>query len=339
MTSMTSCPNPFVSLLARFNATPFWMVACVALLFGAIALPAAAQTWPAKPVRIIVPYGAGGGTDNLSRRFAPGLTAALGQSVFVENRPGADGIIGTEATVRAPADGYTMVFVSSGHGINPAIHAKINFNTVQDLSCITHTANQHLVLVAHPTAPFSSAAELVRYARANPGKVNFASTSPTTRLPMELLNGMAGTKITDVPYKGSGPAMGDILAGHVHGGFVGMAAALPHAKAGKLRILGLGDNRRSSLMPDLPTIAEAGFPEFRAVAWTALLVPKATPRAIVRRVNEELVRLMSTPEFKGHMEKQGFEIVTSTPEECDSLIASEVAQWTKVVKDAGIKPQ
>jgi len=336
---MASYLNPVVSLPARFSATPFWLVACAVLWFWITALPAAAQTWPAKPVRIIVPYGAGGGSDILGRRLAQRLTETMGQTFLVDNRAGADGLIGTEATVRAPADGYTMVFVSSGHGINPAVYSRINFNTIQDLSCISHTANQHLLLVVHRTTPINNVTELVKYAKANPGKVNFASTSPTTRLPMELLNGMAGTKITDVPYKGSGPAMVDVLAGHVHGGFVGMAAALPHVKSGTLRVLGLGDNRRSALMPDLATIAEAGFPDFRAVAWTALLVPSATPRAIVKRVNDELQRIMAAAEFKSQMEVQGFEIVASTPEQCDSYIANEVAKWTKVVKDAGIKPQ
>ena len=335
---MSSHLDTFAPIMTRFYATPCWQLACVALLFWTTALPAAAQTWPSKPVRIIVPYGAGGGTDILGRRLAQKLTESLGQTVLVDNRAGADGLIGTEATARTAADGYTMVFVSSGHGINPAIYAKVNFNTTQDLSCISYTANQHLVLVVHRSTPVNNVIELVKYAKANPGKVNFASTSPTTRLPMELLNGMAGIQINDVPYKGSGPAMGDILGGHVQGGFVGMAAAMPHIKAGTLRVLGLGDNRRSTLMPDLATIAEAGFPEFRAVAWTALLVPASTPRPIVKRVNDELKKIMAAPDFKIMMEGQGFELVGSAPEECDRFIASEITKWTKVVKDAGIKP-
>lgn len=331
--------SPFASPLARFHAVPSWLAACVVALSCAAALPAAAQAWPTKPIRMIIPYGAGGGSDILGRNLAQKLSESLGQTVVVENRPGADGIIGTEFTVRAPADGYTMVFVSSTHGINPAAYAKINFNTTKDLSCISYTANQHLLLVVHPSVPVNSVADLIKFSKANPGPVNFASTSATTRLPMILLNALAGTKISDVPYKGSGPAMLDILAGHVHGGFVGAASALPHVKAGKLRALAIGDDSRSSLMPELPTVAEAGFPGFRAVAWTALLVPAGTPRAIIKRVNDELVRIMGVPEFKRNMEGKAFELVGSTPERCDDFIASEIAKWVKVVKDAGIQPQ
>ena len=312
------------------------LIACLLCVVGATV---SAQSWPNKPLKLIVPYAPAGGTDVLARNLAQKLTEALGQPVVVENRAGADGMIGSEFAARAPADGYTMLIASSSHAINPTLYAKINFNTVKDFSCITQTAKQQVILVVHPSLPVNNVRELIQYAKANPGTLNFASPSKATQLPMELFNTMAGIKMTNVPYKGSAPALTDMLAGRIQAGFGGGASVAPHIKTGRLRALAVGDDRRSSFMPDLPTVAESGLPDFHSVVWTGMFVPSATPRAIVNRLNEEVVRIMTSPDFKSKLEGQGFEPVASAPERCDGFIATEITTWAKVAKDAGIQPE
>lgn len=300
---------------------------------------AIAQDYPNKSIRLVVPYAPGGGTDVLARNLAQKLSGSLKQTVTVDNKAGADGVIGTEMVAKAPGDGYTLLIASSSHAINPTLYAKIPFDTVRDLSCITQTASQQVILVVHPTLPVNSVRELVQYAKANPNTLNFASPSKATQLPMELFNAMAGTRMTNIPYKGSGPALTDQLAGRVQVGFGGAASVIPHIKSGKLRALAIGDERRSSIMPDLPTVAEAGIPGFHAVVWTGLFTAAATPRPVVRRLNEEIIRIMNAPDFKKTLEAQGFDPVGNSPEACDAFIGSEIGKWAKVAKDAGIQPE
>jgi len=243
---------------------------------------ALAQDYPSRAVRIIVSYAPGAENDRLARLAAQHLADQLKQPVLVENKPGAARVIGSEFVARSAGDGYTLMIASSSHAINPTLYSKINFDTVKDFSCITQTASQHVVLVTHPSLPVSNVRELIAYAKAHPGTLNFASPSKATQLPMELFNAMAGTPMTNVPYKGSGPALTDQLAGRIQVGFGGAASVMPHVRAGKLRALAIGDDKRSSLTPDLPTVAEAGLPGFQATVWTGFFAPSSTPRAIVR---------------------------------------------------------
>lgn len=298
-----------------------------------------AQTYPNRTIRLIVPYAAGGGTDVLGRALAQKLTEALGQAVIVENRPGADGMIGSEVVARATPDGYTLLFNSSSHGINPSIHPNINFDTMRDLRCISQTASQQMILVVHPSLPVHSVKELIAYAKANPNVLNFSSSSKATQLPMELFNWMAGIRMTNILYKGSGPATTDLLAGRIQTSFGGAASVVPHINAGKLRALAIGDNRRSPLTPDIPTVAEEGLTDFYSVLWSAMFAPSGTPPAIIDRLNAELVRILKDPQFKAKTEQQGFENDGTTPQACDSFVQREITKWADAIKQAGIKPE
>jgi len=320
-------------------ATRAAQVLAVTTLAAIAPLTASAQAYPNKAIRLVVPYAPAGGTDVLARNVAQKLSESLGQPVVVDNRAGADGVIGSEFVARAPGDGYTLMIASSSHAINPTLYSKISFDTAKDFSCITQTASQHVVLVTHPSLPVNNVRELIAYAKSNPNTLNFASPSKATQLPMELFNAMAGTPMTNVPYKGSGPALTDQLAGRIQVGFGGAASVMPHVKAGKLRALAIGDDKRSSLMADVPTVAESGLPGFQATVWTGFFLPSSTPRAIVRKLNEETVRALREPEFKKKMETAGFEPVGSTPEQCDAFIVGEIGKWAKVAKDAGIRPE
>ncbi|MBI3375902.1 MAG: tripartite tricarboxylate transporter substrate binding protein [Betaproteobacteria bacterium] len=305
----------------------------------AVAAAASAQPYPNKPVRLIVPYAPGGGTDILARLIVQKLTESLGQPVVIDNRAGADGIVGSSLVAKAPADGYTMLLASSSHAINPTVHAQIPYDTLKEFACVSQTASQQLVLVVHPSLPVNSVKELIAYAMANPDQLNFASSSKATQLPMELFNTMAGIRMTHIPYKGSGPALNDLVGGQVKVSFGGAVSFTPHIKSGRLRALAIGDAKRSAFMPDLPTAAEAGVPGYEATIWTGLYLPVATPKAIVTRLNAEVVKIMHQPELRERLQAQGSDPVGSSPEECDAFMKSEIAKWAKVAKDAGIKPE
>ena len=312
---------------------------CYVLAALAVAVTASAQPYPAKPVRLIVPYAPGGGTDILARLIAQKLTESLGQPVVIDNRAGADGIVGSHLVAKAPADGYTMLLASSSHAINPTVHAKIPYDTLKEFACVSQTASQQLVLVVHPSLPVNSVKELIAYAMADPDKLNFASSSKATQLPMELFNTMAGIRMTHIPYKGSGPALNDLLGGQVKVSFGGAVSFTPYIKSGRLRALAIGDSKRSAFLPDLPTVAEAGVPGYEATIWTGLYLPVATPKAIVMRLNADVVKIMHQPELRERLQAQGSDPVGGSPEECDAFMKSEIAKWAKVAKDAGIKPE
>ena len=298
-----------------------------------------AQTYPTRTIRLIVPYVAGGGTDVLGRSLAQKLTEVLGQPVIVENRPGADGMIGSEVVARAAPDGYTLLFNSSSHGINPSIHPNISFDTMRDLRCISQTATQQMILVVHPTLPVNTVKELIAYAKANPNVLNFSSSSKATQLPMELFNWMAGISMTNILYKGSGPATTDLLAGRIQTSFGGAASVVQHINAGKLRALAIGDNRRSPLTPNIPTVAEEGLPDFYSVLWSAMFAPAGTPPAVIERLNTALIRILKDPQFKTKAEQQGFETDGTTSQACDSFVQQEINKWAAAIKQAGIKPE
>ena len=304
---------------------------------------AAAETpYPTRPVRFIVPFAPGGSTDTLARTLAQRLTDALGQQVVVDNRSGGNGNIGTEIVARAVPDGHTIVLgYIANLGIGPSLYAKLPFDPVKDFAPVTLLAVAPNILVAHPSLPVKNVRELVVYAKAHPQKVNYASAAVASlgHLAGELLNSSAGIRMQHVPYKGSGQAVIDLLAGQVQIMFSGMSSVMPHIKAGKLRPLAVTGAQRSPATPEVPTIAEAGYPGFEASAWYSVMAPAGTPKTVVTRLNGEILRALKIPEVKERLENVGFELVGSSPDECGTYIRNEIVKWAKVVKASGIKAE
>ncbi len=291
-----------------------------------------AETYPVKPLRFVIPLAPGGGTDMVARRVAQRLSEALGQSVMPDNRPAVDGVIASEIVARARPDGYTLLFSSSSHAMNVAIGRKLPYDAIRDFLPITQTANQQLILVVHPSLPVHSVHELIDYAKARPGKLNYGASSNAVQLPMELFNAMAGIKINYIPYKGSAPVLVDLLAGRIETSFSPAVATLPHVRSNKLRALAIGDLKRSAAFPEIPTVAESGIPKFQATAWTGLLAPANTPAAIISRLNREVVRIVLSPDFKEWITQSGADPVGSTPEEFLAFIKSEITKWSGIAK-------
>jgi len=303
---------------------------------------AAAQQYPAKPVRFVVPFAPGGSTDTLARTLGVKLSDFVGQQVVVDNRPGANGNIGMEIVARAAPDGHTIVLgYIANLAIGPGLYEKLPFDPVKDYAPITQLASSPNVLVAHPAVPARNFKELIALAKAKPGQINFASASVASvgHLTGELLNNLAGIKMVHVPYKGSGQAVTDLLGGHVQLMFSGFSSTLPHIKSGKLRPLVVTGAQRSPALPDVPTIAESGFPGFEATAWYGVLAPAKTPKPIVTRLHAEIVKVLQLPDVKERLGNLGFEIVGSTPEQFAAYIKSEISKWEKVVKTSGAKPE
>ena len=317
----------------------FNVVLLIAVLTGAAG--AAAQNYPARPLRLIVPSSPGGGTDISARIIAPKLSEYLGQQVVVENRPGAGTMIGGEAAARSAPDGYTLLMGVSTLAINPAIYKKVPYDALKDFAPVSQAVALPNVLVAHPSLPVKTVKELIAFARARPGQLNFASaglgTSP--HLSMELFLSMAGLKMVHVPYKGSGPGVTDLVAGHVPLMMPNMLSALPHIKSARLRALGVTGAKRAARASDIPTIAEAGVPGYEAVQWYGMLAPAGTPRAIITRLHAEVVRVLQLPDIRERFLSDGAEPVGSSPEEFAAFIRAETAKWAKVIKDAGLRPE
>ncbi len=314
----------------------------VVLLILGFAAPAAAQSYPTRPVRVVVPFAPGGATDIVTRVVAQKLTEAWGQSVVVDNRPGAGGNIGADVVAKSPPDGYTVVMGAlSTHAVNPHLYPKMPYDAVKDFAPITLLAVAPNILVVHPSVPARNFQEFIAYAKANPTKVNFASAAVASpgHLSGELLNFAAGIHMQHVPYKGAGQAVVDLVGGQVQVMVSGMSAVMPHIKAGRLRPLAVTGARRSPAVPEVPTIAESGFPKFEATAWYGVLAPAGTAPAIVTRLNTEILRALKLPDVKERLEYVGFEIVGSTPAAFGSYIKSEITKWAPVVKAAGVKPE
>ena len=308
--------------------------ACAAML-----QPAAAQQYPSRPIRMIAPSGAGGPVDVIGRIVSQGLSDTIGQQVVVENRVGAAGLIGTEFVVKAPPDGYTLLFGFSGPlAIVPNLNPNTPYDPLKDLVAVSQVAAAPYVLLVHPSVPASSIKQLVALAKARPGKMNFGSGGTGVGIHMagELFNLAAGVKIVHVPYKGAAPAMTALMAGEVDMMFNGVSAALGHIHSGRVRALAVGGDKRSSLLPELPTIAESGL-TFNTTGWYGVLAPRATPQALVARLHGELARALNTAALKEQFVKQGVEAVGSTPEQFAALIRAEFNQWAKVIKAAGLK--
>jgi tripartite-type tricarboxylate transporter receptor subunit TctC len=305
-----------------------------------IASSAVAQ-YPTRAVRMVVPSSAGGGTDIIARIVAPKLTEKLGQQIVVENRPGAGTMIGSEVVARAPPDGYTLLMGLSTLATNPVIYKKVPYNAITDFAPVTLVLSAPNILVVHPSLPVKTVKELIWFAQARPGEINFASAGAGTNphLSMELFLSMAGLRMVHVPYKGSAPAIIDLLSGQVVTMTATMLTGMPHVRSGRLRALGLTGANRNAAAPDVPTIAEAGVPGYEAVQWYGLLAPAQTPKDIIARLNREMTAILQLPDVKERVAADGGDAVATPPEAFGRYIRTETEKWARVAKAAGIKPE
>lgn len=308
----------------------------LALLVAAGAVEAQ-QKYPTRPIRLLVPFPPGGGTDLVARVIAQKLTEAFGVSVIVDNRPGAAGTIGAETAVRAAPDGYTMIVVSGSYATNAALF-KLPYDPVNDIAPIAYLGDSAFLLSLHPSVPVKNARELIAYDNANPGKLNYGSTGTggITHLASELFNQVAGTRLTHVPYKGTGPAVNDLIGGQIQLMFGALPALAPHVKTNRLRGIAVTTLKRNSAMPDLPALAEV-VPGYEAFPWYAAWGPKALPKEIIARWNREIDRILATQEMKERMAGEGVEPAGGPPERFHEVLKREVPKWQKVVKAGNIK--
>jgi tripartite-type tricarboxylate transporter receptor subunit TctC len=298
----------------------------------------AQQNYPTKPVRFILPFPPGGGTDTLGRAIGQKLGDSLGQTIVLDNRPGAGANIGAEIAARAVPDGYTLLMTNIAHSINVTLYRKLNYDLLKDFSPVTRLASTPNILVVHPSVPAKSVKELIALAKAKPG-MNYASSGSGSapHLAGELFKYMTGIELTHIPYKGGGPAVVALVAGEASMGVATMPSSLPHVKTGRLRALAVSTAKRSFATPDLPTIAEAGVPGYEFTTWYGVLVPTGTSKDIIARLNREFVKLLQLPDIKERLAASGFEPETSTPDDLAKYMRSEVAKWGKVVRAANLK--
>lgn len=296
-----------------------------------------AQSYPSKPVRVVVPYPPGGPTDIVARVLFQQVAESMGQQFLIDNRAGAGGNIGAEAVAKAPADGYTLLIGTTAHAINMALFKSLNYDVQKDLAPVSLLTQGPLVLVTHPQFPAHSVKELIEMAKAKPGSLNFASSGngQSTHLSAELFNSMAGTKMVHVPYKGSAPALSDLMSGQVGIMFDTTLSAMPFVKAGKLKALGVTSLQRTAAAPDVPTIAESGLPGYEVFAWNGVLVPTGTPKAIIAQLNEEIRKAMLLPQVRDKFSAQGFAASWNTPEQFGVFVRNEVDKWARTVKASG----
>ena len=315
-------------------------LALSAALIGFAAIPALAQ-YPVKPVRMIVPFAPGGNTDIIGRVFAPKFGENLGQQVIIDNRGGAGSTIGTELAAKSPPDGYVLLMVSAAHTINPAMAKKLPYDSVKDFTPIGVIADVPTSFMIHPALPAKNVKEFIAIARARPGEIFYSTAGRGTvgHLAAELINSSAKVKLTAVHYKGSGPSVIDLIAGHVQVQLMSMPAAVPHAKTGKLRMIAQTGEKRSGAAPDVPTMQEQGLKGFVVSSGFALFGPANLPRPIVDRVHAALVKALNDPGVKKSLADQGADVVANTPEQHDAFNKAEIAKWIKVVKEAGIQPE
>jgi tripartite-type tricarboxylate transporter receptor subunit TctC len=310
----------------------------IVLMLLMVAGPAWAQSWPAKPLRYIVPFPPGAFNDTLARTLAAELPKTLGQPVVVENRPGGNTIIATELALKSPPDGYTLYGAALPFSVIQSLY-KTSFDVTRDFAPITLAGITPNLLVANTGAPFNNVQELVAYARANPGKLNYASAGNGTsnHLSYELLKAMTRTFVTHIPYKGSAPAVTDLIAGQVQVMFDNTPNVLPHVRAGRLKALAVSTRARSEFAPEIPSVHESGVPGYDVSVWFGILTLAGTPRDVVQRLNTEMVKILTSAEVKERFGKMGVEVVAGTPEHFSQFLKSEVARWAKVVQDGGIK--
>jgi len=311
-----------------------------ALLFSVVMLPAAAQTYPSKPIRIIVPFAPGGGSDFIARFMAQKLTGSLGTQVIVENKPGAGGVIGIEQGIKSPADGYTLTLIASSYTVNPSVY-KLNFDPVADITPIVQMSQGPLLVVVNPSVPVKTAKDLIAMAKAKPGEINFASPGQGSVIHMatEYFDSMAKVKMNHIPYKGTGPALTDTIAGQTQVLFSSTATALPHVKSGKLKAIGVTTAKRIPALPDVPTVAESGLPGYEVVLWHGLIGPKDLPKAVVDKIGAEVNKILKQTETAAQLESDGVAPAGGTSAQFAATIKKEIGVWKKVAADAGVKAE
>jgi len=299
----------------------------------------AAATYPDHPIRFVVPVAAGGGNDIVARLLAQKLTDAWGQSVVVDNRPGAATAIGAEIVARAIPDGYTIMLTSVSFAINAGMRKQLPFDPVRDFATITQVARVPQIMVVNPAVPAATLAEFIALAKAKPGQLNYASagTGSSTHLAMELFMDMTGTKLNHVPYKGTAPGLTDVIAGHVQITFDAIPPTLPHVKSNRVRALAIGGTQRFPTLPDVPTLAEAGLPNYTFQSWFGIFAPARTPEAVVRTLNRELVRIIALPETRKAFVELGIEPVGTSPEDFGKYLRAEIARWSDVMRAHNIR--
>ena len=314
------------------------------LIAAACTLPAHAQTdavYPSRALRLIVPFAPGGTTDTIARLVARELTKSLGQSVVVENRPGAGGLIGADAVLKLPADGYTLAFATiSTLAVQPIVHAKSSYDPLKDFAPVTQIATLPYVLAAHPSLPAHSLPQLVKLARAKPASISYASPGYGTgaHLTAEYLSSVTGMKLIHVPYKGDAPGTIDLIAGQVAIAVFPPVSVMPHVKAGRLRALAVTSLERSSALPDVRTVAESGYPGFDSGSWNGIAVRAGTPETIVRRLHKEITTILTeSQQLRANIESSGAKVVANTPEQFSEYVRGEIAKWRRVIATAGIK--
>ncbi len=320
------------------NRTTRAIPAILATLALSMAVPQAhAQAWPAKPVKIILPFPPGGSTDLLAREVAQGLTAANGQQFVVENKPGAGSTVGTALVAKSPPDGYTFLFTSSHYAIIATLYKNLPYDPKKDLAPVSMVADVPVVLVANASVPVRNARDLIAYAKANPGRINFASSGAggVAHLSGELFKTMAGVDMRHVPYKGGAPAMQDLLGGHVQIMFDAISTSLPNIRAGKLTALAWTGKTRSPILPDLPTISESAVPGYASAAWFAMFAPAGTPKDIVNKLSSQVKTIVANPTMRERQLGLGVVLVGTTPEEFEATLGEEIVKWAKVIKDSG----
>lgn len=312
----------------------------IAVLLAVSASWAGAQNFPTRSLRMVIHFPPGGPTDFVGRALAQKLTEAWKQQIIVENRPGAGGIIGIETVLRAPADGYTLLFGTGGSlALAPALNPKLPYNVFTDLAPITLVVINPQILVVHPSLPVRSVQDLVKLAKSRPGQINYGSVGPGSpqHMGMELLKSMAGVNLVHIPYKGTAPAMTELIAGQISAMFNSMPSVLPHIATGRLRGIAVGSAKRSPAAPNIPTVAEAGYKGFQYVTWYALLAPAAVPKDVIAKINAESVKVLSNPEMVQRLSSQGAEPAPGSPEELGKFMKNEFEEWKKVIKAANIK--
>jgi len=314
------------------------MKALFAVVLFLFSVNSNSQTWPSKPLRYIVPFPPGAFNDTLARTIAAELSRTLGQPMVVDNRPGGNSIIGTEAAAKSPPDGYTLFGAALPFSVIQSLY-KTSFDVTKDFAPITLAGISANLLVAHPSFAPNTVKELIEHARRNPGRINYGSSGNGTsvHLSMELFKSMTRTFMLHIPYKGSAPVVTDLLAGQVDVMFDNVPNVIGHVRAGKMKAIAVSTAQRSALAPEVPTVAEAGVPGYELAVWFGVLAPAGTPRDVIARLNAEIVKLLNSAEVKERFAKQGVEVRTSTPEQFGEFLRAEVARWAKVVRDAGIK--
>jgi tripartite-type tricarboxylate transporter receptor subunit TctC len=305
-----------------------------ALLFLFAPLPATAETWPSRPIKLIVPFAPGGANDIVARLIQPALEKTLGQPIIVENRTGASGVVGTDAVAKSPPDGYTLGVALATHSVNPAVNPKMPYDTEKDLSPIILIGKNPLMFLVNANVPARTMAEFAALAKANPEKYNYATPGAASQahLIISMWSNLAGVNIQHVPYRGGAPAILATVAGETQFSVMSSLVSAPHIESGKLRALAAGSRTRDPHFPDVPTMAESGYPDIEAVTWVGVFAAAGTPRDIVERLNSEINRIIRTPEIAGKLDQQGITPVGGTPEEFGAFVAGEIRRWTSVAR-------